>query len=517
MSASETDHVDKKPKVEISESQQQEEKQEQQENLFKPVGEVAAETEDEPQAVVNQGLRKTGAEDAQGHAVQEIESLCMNCHKQGVTRLLLTSIPYFKEIVLMSFQCPHCGFRNSEIQEASEIQEKGATYILKIECAKDFERQVVKSHTCTSKFLELDFEIPPQRGQLTSPEGLLNETVENLKQSQAERKESQPEVYNKIEEFISKVQKCLNCEEGSLPLTLVLDDPAGNSWIEYVPGEPQHKWSCTWYPRSPAQNVQLGLISEDEVAQREREINKAKAAEAKKLVESKNNVEDNNPRSHIVGGDSEIENFENEVETFRATCSGCYAPCYTHMKLVNIPHFKDVVIMSTTCDHCGYKSNEVKTGGEIPPHGTKITLYCDDPEDLARDILKSETCGMQIPELNLDLTPGTLGGRFTTIEGLLRQVKDELHARVFTQTSDSMAPDVKARWNTFFDNLDKAIDGKIKFTVHMTDPLSSSYIQNVYAPDPDPNMKIEQYERTHEENEELGLLDMKTENYDQAT
>ena len=57
MSASETDHVDKKPKVEISESQQQEEKQEQQENLFKPVGEVAAETEDEPQAVVNQGLR----------------------------------------------------------------------------------------------------------------------------------------------------------------------------------------------------------------------------------------------------------------------------------------------------------------------------------------------------------------------------------------------------------------------------------------------------------------------------
>jgi zinc finger protein len=32
-----------------------------------------------------------------------IESLCMNCHENGTTTLLLTKIPYFKEIVLMAF------------------------------------------------------------------------------------------------------------------------------------------------------------------------------------------------------------------------------------------------------------------------------------------------------------------------------------------------------------------------------------------------------------------------------
>ena len=37
--------------------------------------------------------------------------------------------------------------------------------------------------------------------------------------------------------------------------------------------------------------------------------------------------------------------------------------------------------------------------------------------------------------------------------------------------------------------------------------------QNVYAPDRDPEMVIERYERTWQQNEDLGLNDMKTEDY----
>jgi hypothetical protein len=39
------------------------------------------------------------------------------------------------------------------------------------------------------------------------------------------------------------------------------------------------------------------------------------------------------------------------------------------------------------------------------------------------------------------------------------------------------------------------------------------HFQTVYAPDPDPNMTIEHYDRTWEQNENLGINDMKTENY----
>lgn len=452
----------------------------------------------------NEGLHATGAEDAQGHAVQEIESMCMNCHDNGTTRMLLTKIPYFREIIVMSFECPHCGFKNSEIQPAAQIAEKGSRYLLKIEQKEDFNRQVVKSETATCIFSELEMEIPPKRGQLTNVEGLLTEMIDDLESDQEARKEKQPEVYEKIGTFIGKVRSYINAEPGTLPLSFTIDDPSGNSWIEYVPGEPSHKWSMYEYNRTAEQNVFLGLISADEVAQ-----HRLKEAADKKEATNKN-VSSKIDSDAKAGDSSDIENLSNEVQTFHATCSSCFKPCATHMKTVNIPHFKDVIIMSTVCDNCGFKSNEVKTGGEIPPHGRKVMLKVTDPEDLARDILKSETCGLVIPELSLDLTPGTLGGRFTTIEGLLSQVYEELHGRVFTQTSDSMDDETKARWTSFFARLQDAIDGNIGFTIVMVDPLAASYIQNVYAPDNDPNMTVEEFERTHEQNEDLGLNDIKT-------
>lgn len=53
------------------------------------------------------------------------------------------------------------------------------------------------------------------------------------------------------------------------------------------------------------------------------------------------------------------------------------------------------------------------------------------------------------------------------------------------------------------------------FTVVLDDPLSNSYLQNIYAPDEDPNMTVEVYDRTFEQNEELGLNDIRVENYEE--
>ena len=51
---------------------------------------------------------------------------------QGTTRLLLTKIPMFREVILMSFLCSHCGFRNSEIQPGTPIQDLGVRYSFKV-------------------------------------------------------------------------------------------------------------------------------------------------------------------------------------------------------------------------------------------------------------------------------------------------------------------------------------------------------------------------------------------------
>ncbi len=251
------------------------------------------------------------------------ESLCMNCHEQGTTRLLLTRIPFFREVVLMSFHCPHCFFKNSEIQSAGVIQERGCLYTLRINSKEDLDRQIVKSETCISRFEELELEIPAQRGQLTNIEGLLSTVLEDLVADQPARKSLQPEAFEKIEEFIQKGRDML--EGKSFPFTLKIDDPAGNSWIEPKLGDPRGKWTRTEYERTPEQNEQLAL------------------------TDTSGNNAPAEQRAEVV--DDEIR--PDEVHTFPATCPSCTRPCNTNMKLVDIPHFKEVIIMSTVCEDCG--------------------------------------------------------------------------------------------------------------------------------------------------------------------
>lgn len=163
------------------------------------------------------------------------------------------------------------------------------------------------------------------------------------------------------------------------------------------------------------------------------------------------------------------------------------------------------------------RSNEVKTGGEVPEKGRRITLSVENKEDLSRDILKSESCAMACPELNLSVEPGTMGGRFTTIEGLLTQVRDDLRSSIFDteDAGDSMDAATKEKWDGFFGQLGQAIDGAFKFTIVLEDPLASSYVQSFAAPEPDAQMKVEDYERTEQEEEDLGLRDIKTEGYEE--
>lgn len=387
----------------------------------------------------------------------------------------------------MSFSCEHCNTQNNEVQAAGTVQPKGTHYELRLTSLDDFQRQVVKSDTATVKFIELDLEIPAGRGQLTNVEGLLSNVMDDLEMGQEARKEQAPEIFPKVAQIIAKGRSMLLGD--AFPFRFYVDDPAGNSFIAPDLKDGVGKWEKREYIRTAAQNEALGVGDSSGDAA---------------------------PTSNMpLTADGEI--VPNEVYDFPATCPGCMHPCVTHMKMVDIPHFKQVVIMSTVCDACGYRSNDVKTGGEIPEKGEKVILTVNDSTDLARDILKSETCGLQCPELKLEVNPGTLGGRFTTVEGLLTQVRNDLHSQIFEDTGgDSLAPSQKSEWDAFFTGLDSAIAGDTPFTVILTDPFASSYVQPlVDPPAPDPKIKKETYTRTDEEEEELGLKDMVTEGYEQ--
>ena len=387
----------------------------------------------------------------------------------------------------------------------------------KVETADDLQRSVVKGDGCAFKIEEIDLEIPHGRGQMTNIEGIIAGVKQDLEQHQEARMEQMPEVGAKVGEIIQALGDMV--EGKRYPFTVSAEDPSGNSFIQPSPSDGPRKYVRTEFERTAAQNAALGLGEEAPADGQQ-------APETSMRPEYRANdfVGGDVPRTVTTNNVDDEEIHENEVYSFPASCPGCTRPCTTNMKMVNIPFFKQVVLMSTVCEHCGYRSNEVKTGGEVPEKGSRITLQVNTPEDLARDVLKSESAALYSPELQLRVEPGTQGGRFTTVEGLLTNFRKDLRAQAFgledgdneteiRAAADSMQNETKRTWDEFFATLSDAISGKKPFTIVIEDPLASSYVQSYTAPDPDPQIQVEEYERTEEEEEDLGLKDIKTENY----
>ena len=68
---------------------------------------------------------------------------------------------------------------------------------------------------------------------------------------------------------------------------------------------------------------------------------------------------------------------------------------------------------------------------------------------------QSDTCGVEVPELELELEEGTLGGRFTTVEGMLTAIRDQLGNKNPFLTGDSSNSDTRTKLDTFLEKLDK--------------------------------------------------------------
>ncbi|CAO1441283.1 unnamed protein product [Diamesa serratosioi] len=437
----------------------------------------------------------------------EIESLCMNCLENGITRLLLTKIPFYKEVVLMSFSCEHCGFQNNEIQSGAEIQEKGIKLKLVVSNAKDMNRRVVKSDSCSVRIEELDFEVPAktQKGEVTTVEGIIMRCVTGLTQDQVLRRIEHPEAAEQIDQFIIKLENLKTLEK---PFTLIIDDMSGDAHIEN-PNAPNtdHQLTSHYYTRTKEQNHLLGIFTHEE-------IDKTTPEEDKKIA-SDIQDENNEMMKPIAEGAWPLEELHGEVLQFHTLCSNCGANCETNMKVTSIPHFKDIVLMATVCDECGTRTTEVKGGGGIEEKGVRIEVIVNGREDFSRDVLKSENCHVELRELDVEVGPSTLGGRFTTVEGLLTAMRDQLsqNSAMFSDSSDRESQD---RLKSFLDKFQEVLDGTRKITVILDDPTGNSYVQSLVDDgEVDPNLRIFRYHRSYDQNEELGLNDMITEGYEQ--
>lgn len=105
------------------------------------------------------------------------------------------------------------------------------------------------------------------------------------------------------------------------------------------------------------------------------------------------------------------------------------------------------------------------------------------PKDLNRDIFKSNTASFSIPEIGLDMDSGSMASRYTTVEGLLMALGEELEKHNPFGRGDS-ANDKK--FLEFLKKLNDCREGNIPFTLILDDPADNCFIYNEFAPEDDP-------------------------------
>eukprot|EP00268_Persea_americana_P054899 TRINITY_DN633_c0_g1_i2.p1 TRINITY_DN633_c0_g1~~TRINITY_DN633_c0_g1_i2.p1 ORF type:complete len:500 (+),score=117.74 TRINITY_DN633_c0_g1_i2:289-1788(+) len=482
---------------------------------------------------VGSAAEAVSAEDGALAPLHQIESLCMRCRENGETRLLLTRIPHFREVVLMAFECPHCNERNNEVQFAGQLQPRGCCYRLNVPPGdtKAFNRQVVKSDSATIKIPEIEFEIPPeaQRGTLSTVEGILVRAADELTALQEERKKVYPEMAEALDRFLVKLR---SFAAGDAPFTFILDDPAGNSFIEN-PFAPFMDPSLTvkYYERTPEQQTSLGFLVDTSSVGGETEAQTGNEA----LTEGRHIPDPliREPHSSvgavahhraIAHGKSEevvaiLSKYSSpeEVMTFPSTCGACGISCETRMAITHIPHFQEVIVMASSCESCGYRSSELKPGGPIPEKAKRITLHVQNIHDLSRDVIKSDSASVRVPELDLELASGTLGGIVTTVEGLIAKISGNLERVHGFTFGDSLDEWKRNKWQDFKSRLLKLQKVEEPWTLIIDDSLASSFVQPVTdVIEDDHQLLFEEYERSWEQNEELGLNDMDTRSADVA-
>ncbi|KAK2997174.1 hypothetical protein RJ639_026042, partial [Escallonia herrerae] len=119
---------------------------------------------------------------------------------------------------------------------------------------------------------------------------------------------------------------------------------------------------------------------------------------------------------------------------------------------------------------------ELKPGGCIPAKGKKVTVRVTSIGDLSRDVIKSDTAGVSIPEIDLELGSGTLGGQVTTVEGLITKISESLERVHGFTFGDSIDDNRRSKWQDFRARLTKLLKVEEPWTLILDDALANSFV-----------------------------------------
>ena len=150
------------------------------------------------------------------------------CGKQTLAlREMRQEIPYFGPVFLFSMTCTTCKYHKSDV----EVEKMGepSRYTLEIDSEEDMKIRVVKSADATVKIPRMITITPgsASNGYISNVEGVLTRVKDGI-ESAKDMADEDPTAKKKAKAMLKKLTKVMWGQE---PLTLIIEDPTGNSAI----------------------------------------------------------------------------------------------------------------------------------------------------------------------------------------------------------------------------------------------------------------------------------------------
>jgi zinc finger protein len=137
------------------------------------------------------------------------------------------NIPYFSDILIISAICPECGYKFVDTQLLKHGEP--ARYTVAITAEEDLSIRVIRSMSASIEIPELGVRIDPGpvcQGFVSNVEGVLDRIETVVQGAFSWGTDEEKENATALLANIAKVK------DGTFPITLILEDPSGNSGIE---------------------------------------------------------------------------------------------------------------------------------------------------------------------------------------------------------------------------------------------------------------------------------------------
>lgn len=153
------------------------------------------------------------------------------------------------------------------------------------------------------------------------------------------------------------------------------------------------------------------------------------------------------------------------------SCPLCHEELIIRWQGDEIPYFGEVMYITAVCN-CSFRFADTLILSQKEP--TRYELKVEGLEDLNSRVVRSTSGTIRIPELGIDVEPGSISDSYVTnIEGVL----DRIYKVVITATKWSEDDEEKySRGLEIQKYLEEAMDGKRSLTVVIEDPFGNSAI-----------------------------------------